>query len=46
MKAVQLVKHGTDSCKYCRGLAELSRFVWLQSDWIGSCEQVFLDDGA
>ena len=35
MKAVELVK--------C-GLAGRSRFVWLQTDWIGSCEQGFLED--
>jgi len=45
MKAVQLVKHDTDSCKSCRRLAEWSRLVWLQSGWTGSCEQVFLGDG-
>lgn len=43
-----MVKHDTVSCKhywiFCR-LAECSRFVWLQTDWIDSCEQVFLGDG-
>jgi hypothetical protein len=32
-------------CKYCHRLAERGRFVQLQPDWIGSCEQVFLEDG-
>ena len=45
MKAVQLVKHDKDSRKFCRGLAERSRFVWLQPDWISSREQVFPEDG-
>jgi hypothetical protein len=51
MKAIQLVMHDTGfmqvllRCKYCHWLAERSRFVQLQPDWISSCEQVFLEDG-
>jgi hypothetical protein len=47
MRAIKLVNHDTDICKHCwtsGGLAERSRFVWLQSDWIGSCEQDLLKD--
>jgi hypothetical protein len=48
IKAVQLVKRKMDSCNrqwaFCK-LADLSRFMWLQLDWICSREQGFLKDG-
>ena len=47
MMAVQLVKCDTDTCKHCRvsDLVERSALAWLQPDWIGSCEESFLEDG-
>ena len=39
-KAIQLVKHNTDSHKHCQtyyGLAERSSFVWLQLRLSQSC---------
>ena len=43
----KLAKNGTDSRKHSRmscGLAERSRFVWLQPDWTGWRERGMLED--